>query len=218
VPVLHVYGLDGVITGAELSIDFSPEYNRSFEFCYDFSAAGSLEFENLFSLQGGIEAGQTGALFDIKTFVSSAVPLPLTIPLSVSLSYIYNGLPGYEAHTNTLLPMVSLKSERMGFALGTTLRFSSYYGSAGIFEVFPAFSWFVLLYGTERLMFSLTGANYYNFAAENFDTLLLSVNNTVAISSSMTVTNELILHWTGMWAFAGGFYGIAYRGGVVCSW
>jgi hypothetical protein len=162
-----IYSLDIAISRSELELKITPEYNRSFYFCWDIMAVGSLEINNLVTIKGGLAMGMTGITFDINTVISGEVDLPFWSPLFFGLGYTYNGLPGYKTNTHTLLPAVSVRGKWAGITIGPALRFTGF-DSVVIFEPLLAVSAFANFYNTEKLRIGIRVANFSEFMAGNF--------------------------------------------------
>jgi len=134
------------------------------------------------------------------------------------LMYNYYGLPGYECHLNSILPLVSLDYPRGGVALGHTFRFTRFFGDVLVFE--PVFSWsaYVNFINNERLLLGLKAANFSDFLYGNFGSYYLNLYSATRLNEKLTLINEIELHQGGSVALSANFYGIVYRGGVMFSW
>jgi hypothetical protein len=216
----NLYGFDINITGKELGFDVKPEFNRVFYYCYDFSFFGSLEFNEKLNLGGGIALGQIGKAFDIDLFgrAELKLPLPISLPLSVNLLGMYNGIPDYLTHVHTVLPFLSLKGKWAGASVGMTLRSTLFDNEPVIFESILAFSAFVNFLQTDRIRIGLECANFDNFLAGNMGSYFLNLNSLIHLTKGISLINEIRIEQTGSVGLNSNFYGIAYRGGVVCRW
>ena len=212
----HLYGVD--ISGKELGFYFRPEYNRAFYFCSDMSAVGAVELNGRYTIKSGLALGNIGDEFDIKMFASGDAALPVAIPLYTSLAWTYNGLPGYEAHANAILPLISYKGRLVGLSLGTNLRFSSFFGESAVFESMFSFSAYVNLLENRILRLRLRLANFSDFVAGNMGAYSLALNGTIRMTEQSSLFHEIELLQSGSIAASANLYGIAYRGGVVFSW
>lgn len=215
-----IHGFEPKITGADLSLAFSPEYNRALRFSWNLDALGTLEFNNALTFKGGIASGQTGEAPHINMTLAGEFGLTrfISFPLYVSLVYLYNGLPLYQSHANTLLPLIGIKGRRAGISLGPSLRFTAFYGAPALFEPVFSFQVYVNPYYTERLVIGLVWANYHETAAGNMGSYSLGLKTTAGITKQLKLINEITIYQSGSVALAADFYGIAYRGGVVLQW
>ncbi|GHV51572.1 hypothetical protein AGMMS49579_07170 [Spirochaetia bacterium] len=219
----HLYAFEVNITGKELGVDIKPEFNRSFYFCYDISFFGSLEINKYINLESGIAMGRTGKVFDIDLFVKGGFDLPLPVPLSFNLLYMYNGTPDYLTHIHTALPLLALKGQWAGISVGTTLRSTIFDQESAILEPILALSVFVNFYQTEKMKFGLEAANFDNFHAGNMGSYFLKFYSLIhfaigGTSQRLSVINEIRIEQTGSVGLDANFYGVAYRGGVVYKW
>lgn len=215
-PALYGFGIS--ITGKEMGIEFTPEYNRIYNGCLTFAASGSLEFNELYTIRGGFSLWNASSAYEVDAATGLKVKLVRHLPLYMYLSYIFNTLPDYETHSHTILPMLGFKGAYAGIALGTNLRFSSFFDEPAIFESILAFEVYVNFYNTERLTIGLRGANFNDFIAGNFGAYYLSLNSTLGITESLFLIGSLDLHQTGSAGLSAEFYGIGFKMGVVLKW
>jgi hypothetical protein len=213
-----VYAMDIRISGKELGLYVRPEYNRTFYFCADISAAGAVTLNERFTIQSGLALGNTGNEFDIKAFASGDAALPVPIPLYVSAAYIYNGLPGYETHTQAILPLISYKGRWAGLSLGTNLRFTSFFNEPAVFESMISFSGYVNFLNNRILRLGMRVANFSDFTAGNTGSYFLNLNSAIRLNGRTSLIHEIEILQSGSIAAAANLYGFAYRGGVVFSW
>jgi hypothetical protein len=208
------------ITGKELGFDIKPEYNRFFNYCYDFSLFGALELNDRLTLGGGAALGQTGEALDIDLFGRGdyRLPLPIALPLSVGILGTYNGIPDYLIHVHTVLPFLSIQGKWAGLSAGVTLRSTLFDQEPVIFESILAFSGFVNFIQTERIKVGLECANFDNFLAGNMGSYFLNLTSRVYLAKGISLINEIKIEQTGSVGLDSNLYGIAYRGGLVCRW
>ena len=214
--VQTLYGID--MSGKELGFYFRPEYNRAFYFCSDISAVGAIELDSRYTIKSGLALGNAGDEFDIKLFASGDAALPFALPLYVGLAWTYNGLPGYEAHTSAILPLISCRGRWAGLSLGTNLRFSSFFGESAVFESMISFSAYVNFLDNRILRLRLRLANFSDFVAGNMGAYSLALNGTIRMTEHSSLFHEIEMIQSGSIAAAANLYGVAYRGGVVFSW
>lgn len=217
--VLHnLHGADGSKNTTELHIHFSPEFNRAFIFCWDITASGALITHNKHSIKGGIALGGVGREFDVKAFTGAEAAVFKRVPFFVSLAYIYNGLPEYETHSHTALPLLSLKWRRAGLSLGPTLRFTTFFGETPLFEPILSFSGYINIIETNSLRLEFRAANFNDFSSDNLGAYYIAVNSRTRLNRSISLINDIEAHQSGSIALAANVYRIVYRGGVVFSW
>ncbi|MDR2553595.1 MAG: hypothetical protein LBD31_10600 [Treponema sp.] len=153
-----------------------------------------------------------------KAFAGGEAALPISLPLYAGLAYIYNGLPGYEIYSHTLLPLMSLKGRWAGIALGPGFRFTEFFGEPPVFESMISFSAYVNFLDREKLRLGLRCANFNNFNAGNMGAYFINLNSTVYLTKQCALINEFEILQSGSVALSANFYGIVYRGGVVFTW
>jgi hypothetical protein len=213
-----MYGFDFSISHKEAGIELMPEYNRTYSSCLTLSASGSLEFNERYSVQGGLSLWTASAAYEMDVSAGLAAKLIRRVPLYMYLSYMFNTLPEYEANSHTVLPLIGFKGKYAGITLGPNLRFSSFFNEPVIFESILAFEGYVNFYNSERFRIGLRCANFNDFAAGNFGVYYLSLNSRVGITKLLSLTNDLELHQTGSAGLASRFYGAAYKVGLVFTW
>jgi hypothetical protein len=208
--------------GHEIGVAFKPEFNRTFYYCHDFEVLGTLQFGNA-SLKSGVALGMLGGgqremVSEIKMFLAGGYTLPIFQPLHFGLTYIYDGLPDYEAHSHSLLPFIGLNWKRAGFTVGFTNRWTSFFNEPAIYESINSLSGYVNFYTTEKFRIGLRLANFSDFAAANMGAYSLNLNSDLQISKRFLLINELELYQSGSIGLTATFYGIAYKGGIVYKW
>jgi hypothetical protein len=214
-----LHSLDIALTAAEIELDTAPEYNRSFGYCHTFSASGSLELNRRYVLRGGLSFWQTAEAYEINAAAGFGAQLiPTWPPLSASVSYYFNALPAYEVMSHTALPLFRFRFKHGGFALGTTLRFSSYFGGSAIFELTPALEAYVNFYDSETLLIRLRSANYDNFTAGTFGAYRVGLDSRIGITKQFFLLNSLELLQTGSITLTSNFYGVVYKIGMALVW
>jgi len=212
------FGMDLKITGKEIGVFCSPEYNRTFNFCWDFSTVGILKINDNDAIKAGLSLGSVGTAFEVKGFAGGETALSVSAPLFIGFFYNYNGLPEYEYHTHSLPLLFSYKGERAGGVLGFNTRFSSFLGEAPVVELIPFVSLFVFIYKTDILQFKLEVSNFNDFTYGNFGAYFLKINNVINLNKGLSLINEIELHQSGGITTASNFYGVVYHGGVIFLW
>ena len=202
----------------ELGVYFHPELNRAFYFSSEVAVLGELRLDQWFTVKGGIALGHLGKEFDIKAAGGGEAALPVAVPLYVGVSARYNGLPEYETHVQSILPMISLKGRRAGFSVGPNLRFTVFANEPALFESTVAFAGYIYLLMNDTLRLGLRWANFSDFSAGNTGAYFLNLNSTVHLGGHWSLINELEVFQSGSIGLAANFYGAAYRGGVVFRW
>ena len=213
-----LHGMDVQFTGKELGFYFTPEYNRTFNFCWDISAVGILGLNNRYTIKSGLALGAAGSNFTVKGFVGGEVAPFISIPITFGLNYKYNSLPGYEYHGHAIMLLASLKGQRAGFSLGHSFRFNSFFGEPPVFEPAWSLSVYVLLVNNERLRLGLKASNFDDFSFGNMGAYFLNLNSVIRLNEKISLVNEIEIHQSGGIDLASNFYGIVYRGGAVFSW
>jgi hypothetical protein len=212
------YGMDFKITGREIGVFYSPEYNRAFNFCWDLSTVGSVKLNDSYAIKAGLAMGSVGTVFEIKAFTGGEMALPVSIPLYVGLFYNYNGLPDYESHAHSIPLLFSIKGKRAGAALGINPRFSSFFGEPPVFEPILCVSLYLFLYKTDTLQFKFEVSNFNDFTYKNFGAYFFKLNNIIGLSKQLSLINEIELHQSGNIILVTNFYGVTYHGGVIFLW
>ena len=210
-------------TGSEAGLEFRGEYNRATRHSIDVSAFAAVALTRWYAVGGGIALGETGGGtagggFDIKAFAQNTIGPLFAKPLHISLSYIYNGLPAWETHSHTLLPLVSWKGRWAGIALGPGLRFTNFFGEPPLFEAMLSASVYVNFINNRKLRMGMGLANFNDFYAGNMGAYALNLNSLIRLSEQWSIINTIELLQSGSVALAKNFYGIAYRGGVRYKW
>jgi hypothetical protein len=214
----NLYSMAPQITGKRLDFYFSPEYNRAYNFCWDTSATGAIELNNRYTVKGGLALGTIANVFYMKGFAGGEVALPVSFPLYVSLAYNYNGLPEYENHTHSVLPLISLKGKWVGASLGVNLRSTSFFGEPPIFEPIISALIYVNFVNNNIFRIGLKIANIDDYTYGNIGSYFLNLNSSVRLNKMLSLVNEIELHQSGSIGLASNFYGFIYRGGVTLSW
>jgi len=214
----RLYGADIQITGKNLEIYFTPEYNRAYYFCWDVSSVGSVNLNDRHTIKTGLALGTVGSTFDIKMFTSGETALFTLVPLFFSLAYKYNGLPEYEYHNHSIPFMASLKWKWAGFSLGYNIRLSSFFGETPVFEPILTASVYAFFINNESLRVGLKTANFNDFTSGNFGAYFLNLNSVIRLNKKISLINEIEIHQSGSITLASNFYGLVYRGGVAFIW
>jgi hypothetical protein len=213
---LHSLAL--TITEAETELDFTPEYSSVFGPGLTVSAAGSLELNERYAFRGGLALWKTAGAYEIDAALGfEAKPFP-ALPLFASVAWQHNALPSYEAVSHAALPLIGLRFRHGGFALGTALRFSSYFNESAIFESVIAFEGYVNFYNTEAFRIGLRCANYDGFSAGNFGAYRLSLDSRIRAAKRLFLINNLALLQTGSVTMGANWHGVAYTTGAALRW
>jgi len=216
--VQEIHALNIGITGKEAEAHLRGEYNRDYYFFGDISAIGALELNNRLALKTGFSIGWAEGITDIKIFTGARLGFSAKWPLGLGLSWVYNGLPEYKAHSHTLLPCLSWNAKYWGIAIGPSLRFTSFFKEPAIFEPTLSVGAYANFVNNEKLRIGVIIANFNDFQAQTFGFFSLCFNSAVRINRCWSVLNELELKQSGLDGFTTAFYGIALRGGVKYTW
>jgi len=214
----NIYALNDVITGKNVELFLRGEYDRAYGSNGEISGTGTVELFSLLTIQGGIAVGIASDTADIKTSVSFRYAPFMKFPLHFSTAYIYNGLPGYEAHSHTIIPVISFNGRRAGVAAGLGFRFTSYFGEAPIFESIFSFSGYFNFINNEKLCIGINVANYNNFVIRNMGAYSSSLYGMVCIRERWMVIGILEFLQSGGTGLSTNFYGISFQGGVRFTW
>jgi len=215
---LNLYSLEMQLSSEELGFYFTPEYNRALNFCWNLSTVGAAVFNEQYIVKGGLALGGAGSVFDMKVFTGVEYKLPLSIPLNVSLAYNYNGLPAYENHAHSILPLVSLTYPQAGIAMGPNFRFTRFFGEQPVFESMLSFSAYVNFINNDVLKLGLEFANFDDFTYRNFGSYFLKLYSAIPLDKNLSLINEIELDQGGSVGLSANFYGLLYRGGVQFIW
>lgn len=213
-----LYGFGFSITRGELGFELMPGYNKNYSRYLTISAAGSLEFNRLYTLKSGFSLWKAGIAYEIDASTGLNAKLSPRFPLYLYLSYLFNTLPDYEAHSHTVLPLLGISGRYAGITLGANLRFSSFFNEPVIFESILAFEGYVNFCNTEKFRIGLRAANFNGYFAGNFGNYYLDLNSRIGITESFFLTNGLELRQTGSVGLAFRPYDIAYKAGVIITW
>jgi hypothetical protein len=222
------HGFDFSITGTEVSVYFKPEINRTFYYCWDIDSSASVEFNNRYTIKGGVSLGQLDTVFDVSTFAAADFDLSRLTGrfffcggggrLGASLAYIYNGIPEYKTQSHAILPVVSIKGKWVGISVGTSLRFTEFDNNFTLFESNMALAVYVNFYNTDAFRIGLKCANFSDFSAGDFGAYSLNLNSIIRITKLLSIISEIELYQSGSIGLAANFYAVAFRAGVVFKW
>jgi len=213
-----LHGIDLQITSRELNLQFAPEYNRTFQFCWDISAIGALALNNRHNVRAGIALGQIGGNLDVKFFAGGEAAPFARVPVYFGFSYNYNGMPRFEYRLNSLRFLTSYRQERWGVSLGAAFSFHSFFGEYTIFEPVLLFSANMFFINNESFQFGLHIKNFTDFSPRALDAFSYNFNTLVRLNSRISLVNEIELFFSGSGGLAANFYSFVYRGGVLISW
>jgi hypothetical protein len=206
------------ITEKEVEAYMGVEFNRSFNYYGDLSAIGAVELDNIILFRGGLSVGKTGADIGLNTFIGAKYYPFQNFPLHFKLSWIYNGLPEYEAHTHTILPVISFNASRAGISAGLNFRFTSYFSEIAEFETVLSFYAYFNFINSDDLRIGVGAGNFSDFYAKNMGAYSLNLNAAIALNSNWSIVCEFEFMQSGGDGLAANFYGFAWRGGAKYSW
>jgi hypothetical protein len=206
------------ITEKEIEGYIRGEYNRTFNYYGDISLIGSVGLDNLLLFRGGVALGKAEEVTDIAAFAGAGYsPFPM-VPLSFSLSYIYNGLPEFENNIHSILPFISYNAKLAGISVGVNFRFTSFFDEIALFEPMLSFYVYFNFVAIETLQIGLSAGNFNDFHAKNVSAYSLSVNSLIKLDENWSAVIELELMQTGGGGLSSTLYGIAWRTGARYSW
>jgi hypothetical protein len=209
------------ISEKEVEAYLSGEYNRGFIYNGNISAAGGIEFNNILKFRGGFSIGKSSDSMDLDAFFGirySPFSNLYLSPLNFSLAYIYNGLPEYEASTNTILPFISYSAKRAGVSIGLNFRFTSFFGEVAQYESILSYRAYFNFINDETLRVGISAGNFNEFYAKNMGAYSLSLNAVIRINDNWSIINEFELMQSGGDGFSTTFYGFGWRGGARYTW
>jgi len=197
---------------------FRGEHNRSAHFLSEVSAIGAVELENKYTFSGGLSIGITLIDTGINAFTKINYSPFLNLPLSFSVSYIYNGLLEYQTHTHSVFPLISYNADRAGISIGTNFRFSRFFGEKPQFEsVFSFYGYFNFI-KNDVLTLGIGLGNFNDFFAKNLGALSYYLNAEIQLNDNWQIINQIELMQSGMDGLSATFFGMAFRIGVKYTW
>ena len=184
----------------------------------EIAGIGTLVLNNTIGFRSGLSVGRTIIDTDINIF-AGADYLPFKkLPLSFSVTYMYNGLPEYEAHTHSLIPFISYHGIRGGGLFGFNCRFSSHFGEKAQFESVISFYGYIYFLNTEKILMGLGCGNLKEFHANNLGALSINIFAKIPIVDNIALINDLEYMQSGMDGLTATLYKIVFRTGVKISW
>jgi hypothetical protein len=223
---LHIsysaYSFELSITDKNVGIEFHPEYNHSFYYSYDIYIFGLIEFNKSLILSSGIAMGQTWDTFDISAYTSVEYAFPFFrkfVPMNFKFAYMYNGLPDFEVHTHTILPLFSLKWKYGGGSIGYIGRFTYFdKESPALYEPVLAYSVFANFYNTEKATVGVRLSNFDDFSARNLGAYSFYFDNKFNLNEHFSIISNIEIAMSGNVAQITSVYGISFIEGVVFKW
>ena len=206
------------ITDGGIEAYLRGEYNRAFNYYGDISAIGSIELNNMYIFKFGFSLGKAAVSTNINTHTSASISPFSRIPLDFHIIYIYNGIPDYDNHTHTILPLVSFNAARAGISIGPSLRFVSFFNEGAQFESILSFSIYFNFINNDKLCIGLGFVNFNDFQAKNFGAYSLKLNTIIRLDDKWQIVNDLELSQSGGDGFSTVFFGFGWRGGVKYKW
>ena len=206
------------ITDGNIEAYLRGEYNRGFNYYGDISAIGSIELNNIFTFRLGFALGKAADSTIINTHTSASIAPFSRIPIYFHLIYIYNGIPDYENHAHSILPLVSYNTARAGISIGPSLRLTSFFDEIAVFEPILSFSMYFNFINNDRLCIGINFANFNDFQTKNFGAYSLILNVLIRLDEKWQIINELEFTQSGGDGFSTIFYGFGWRGGVKYKW
>ncbi|MCL2195982.1 MAG: hypothetical protein FWB77_00030 [Treponema sp.] len=210
-----------VITAVELEAYLGAEFSRGNLNTGRISVIAGIELIDMIYIRTGFMFGQSIMGTDLNAFLNTKIS-PFThkylSPLGFSFSYIYNGYTKYDVHTNTILPMVFYTTDMAGVSVGLSLRFTSFFGEAPLFESVLTFYGYFNFIRRETFVMGIGAGTYNDFIARNMAAIWLNINADIRINKILTVYNEIEWMQSGMDGLTATYYGVAWRGGVKFKW
>jgi hypothetical protein len=216
--VQEIHALDINVTGKEAEAHLGAEYDRGVHFYGDISAIGAVELNNRLKFKTGLSLGRAEGITDLRIFSNVRFGLPIKWPLGLGFSWVYNGLPDYEAHSSTVLPVIYYNAKFGGITIGPGFRFTSFFNEKAIFEPTLSIMVYANFINNEKLRIGISLSNFNDFQVRNFALYSLCLNSAVRINRQWSVLNELELKQSGGDGLTAAFYGVALRGGARFAW
>jgi hypothetical protein len=206
------------ITGKEVQAYYRGEYTRGNHFLNEISAIGLIELQDVLAFKCGFAIGRSIIDTEINTLINAAYTPFSSIPLVFSVSYIYNGLPEYETHTNSIIPLISFNGKRAGISIGTNFRFTRFFSESTQFEPILSFYGYVNFINNDLLKIGIGAGNITDFQARNMGAFSFNLNAAIQLNDNWLLYNEIELKQSGVDGMATNLYGMAFRTGVKFSW
>jgi hypothetical protein len=207
-----------IITGTEVQVNYRGEYTRGNNFLNEISAIGVIELIDQVAFRCGFSVGRTIIDTEINTLIKVMYTPFANIPLSFSVSHIYNGLPEYKTHANSLIPLISYNAKRAGISIGTNFRFTNFFGEKAQFESVLSFYGYVNFINNDFLRIGIGAGNISDFHAKNMGAFSFNLNAAIQIKENWLILNEIELKQSGVDGMATNLYGMAFKTGVKYSW
>ena len=214
----NISALDIELTGKEAAAYASAGYNRGFSGFGEAAFSGGVELNGQYAFGGGFSFEFAAGITDIKLAAGARVEPIKSVPFYITLAYMYNGLPQYNAHSQTILPLFAFNADRAGIAIGPGLRFTSYFKDKAVFDSMFNFSAYINFLIKEKLRMGICFANIDEWSVKNMGFYSLAVKSTWKINENWSLINDIILLQSGSVALSANFYGIAWRGGAKFTW
>jgi hypothetical protein len=214
----NIHALDIEITDKEVEGCLNAEFNRTLFFIGGFSEAGKIKFNDRLAIRGGLSLGWAEYLTDVKLFTNATFRILADWPLEAKLAWVYNGLPEFEAHTHSIVPLVSWNAKYAGISAGFGFRFTSFHGEPTLFEFLLPLKIYANFINNEKICAGMSFANFNDFRADSFIAFALGANAAVKINDHWTIVNELEYKHSGADGLTSTFHGIAWKGGAKFTW
>ena len=212
-PALEIY-----VSEAGLSLNYSLEHNRSFNFIHNAGLSGGIEFNERYNMGAGFALGAISGEREINAFLSNSFAVFPVIPLVVNFNYIYHGMPGYRMQSHSLLPFISYEGSRAGIALGLNLRTTVFFNDYHIFESIIIIRLYYNIVIGNTYMLGIRLSNFGDFTAGNFGSNSITLYYTAGINENWSFRGEAELMQSGSESQTAVFYGYRLTGGVKYTW
>ena len=214
----NIHPFDIEITGWEIEANLGGEFNRGFTYYSDFSAAGSVEVNNMFTLMGGFSFGKSIDNTNINSSVNIKYSPLWNFPIEFSIFYINNTIPEYSSSINTIMPVVSLNASRAGISIGMNFRFSSFFNESPEFEMILSYYVYYNFINSNTLKLGIGVGNFGHFHARNMGAYSLNLQVEIPLNENWSIISEFELMQSGGDGMSTTLYGFAWRGGARFSW
>jgi len=214
----NILSLEIEITDKGVEAYLGGNYTRGSNLMAELSAAGGIELNKIIGFRCGLSVGRTLIDTEINTFLTVNYSPFSKVPVIFSVSHIWNGLPEYEAHANTLLPYVSFKAKRAGISLGANFRFTSYFREKAQFESVISFYGYFNFINNDKICFGLGAGNFNEFHANNLGAIFVNLYISIPLNNMITLYNDIEYMQSGMDGLTATLYRTAFKTGVKITW
>ena len=214
----NAYSLDVQVTDVNVKAHFGGNYTRGAHFMGEIAGIGNVELNDTLGFRGGLSVGRTMIDTDINALVNVNYSPFENLSFIFSVAYIYNGLPEYEAHTNSIIPFVSFNARIAGVSLGMNFRFSSHFSESAQFETVLSFYGYINFINNDRLRVGIGAGNLKDFHANNMGAISMNLFAELPIAENLVIINDIEYMQSGMDGLTATLFKMSFNTGVKISW